>query len=276
MKNDFADITLSTSLAQNNLLLDSNSASPIAFPNNQNNQIQGFNHLNDAIDGQGGDDRMAGQGCDDIVQGQCLTPFQRKLLLKSLQTDLRPEYRRRIEIMLLADTGQSQAEICKAVGCSPEMARYWIAITQSGQAHHWSDHPMGRPKTVNEQYCDRLKELVNHSPREYDYPFQRWTAQWLAKHLAKELGIDISACHINRLLKQMGLSTRTKNDTAETLTDSIQHSKITIRDLQPPSLPDFSRSALTLEDSLPLRDHNSLNTRSNSNSRSHYPTTPYS
>jgi hypothetical protein len=49
-------------------------------------------------------------------QGQCLTPFQRKLLLKSLQTDLRPEYRRRIEIMLLADTGQSQAQICKALG----------------------------------------------------------------------------------------------------------------------------------------------------------------
>jgi subtilisin family serine protease len=69
MKNNFADITLSTSLAQNNLLLDSNSASPIAFPNNQNNQIQGFNHLNDAIDGQGRDDRMAGLGCDDYRAG---------------------------------------------------------------------------------------------------------------------------------------------------------------------------------------------------------------
>jgi putative transposase len=38
-------------------------------------------------------------------QGQYLTPFQRKLLQKSIQTDLRPEYRRRIEIMLLADIG---------------------------------------------------------------------------------------------------------------------------------------------------------------------------
>ena len=69
MNNDFANTTLSTSLAQNNLLLDSNSASPIAFPNNQNNQIQGFNHLNDAIDGQGHDDRMAGLGCDDYRAG---------------------------------------------------------------------------------------------------------------------------------------------------------------------------------------------------------------
>ena len=181
-------------------------------------------------------------------QGQCLTPFQRKLLLKNLQDDLRPEYRRRIEIMLLADTGQSQAQICKALGCSQEMARYWIVMAQTGNAHRWSDRPMGRPKTVNEQYCDRLKELVNHSPREYGYAFGRWTAQWLATHLAKELGIEISACHINRLLKQMGLSTRTKNDSEQIGTDSIQHSHITIGDLQSSSLPDFSRSPIAVRE----------------------------
>jgi transposase len=181
-------------------------------------------------------------------QSQCLTPFQRKLLLKNLQDDLRPEYRRRIEIMLLADKGQSQTQICKTLGCSQEMARYWIVMAQTGNAHRWSDRPMGRPKMVNEQYCDRLKELVNHSPREYGYAFQRWTAQWLATHLAKELGIQISACHINRLLKQMGLSTRTKNDSAETLTDSIQHSHIIICDLQSSSLPDFSRLPIALRE----------------------------
>lgn len=179
-------------------------------------------------------------------QGQCLTPFQRKLLLKNLQDDLRPEYRRRIEIMLLADTGQSQAQICKSLGCSQEMARYWIAMAQSGQAHHWSDRPMGRPKMVNEQFCDRLKELVNHSPREYGYAFGRWTARWLARHLAKEQGIEISACHINRLLKQMGLSTRTKHNSAEPVTNSIENSHITIRDLQSSSLPNFSGASIAV------------------------------
>ncbi|MFB2879429.1 helix-turn-helix domain-containing protein [Floridanema aerugineum] len=163
-------------------------------------------------------------------QSRYLTPFQRKLLLNSLETDLRSEYRRRIEIMLLADEGQSQAQICKALGCSQEMARYWISMAQSGNAHHWNDRPMGRPKTVNERYCDRLKELVSNSPREYGYVFQRWTAQWLAKHLAKEQGIEISSYHINRLLKQMGLSTRSKNHNTET--QKIQNSQITIDNLQ--------------------------------------------
>ncbi len=89
--------------------------------------------------------------------GLCLTPFQRKLLQKNLEADLRPEYRRRIEIMLRADAGQSQAQICEALLCSQETARYWIAIAQTGQAHHWNDRPMGRPKTVNQQYLTRLK-----------------------------------------------------------------------------------------------------------------------
>ncbi|MGA7935647.1 MAG: helix-turn-helix domain-containing protein [Kovacikia sp.] len=143
----------------------------------------------------------------DTAQSQFLTPFQRKLLLKSLHTEQRQEYRRRIEIMLLADAGQSQTQICETVGCSQETARYWITMARTGQAHTWNDHPIGRPKTVNDEYLERLRELASHSPREYGYPFQCWTAQWLGKHLAKEFCIEISDRHINRLLKQMGLST---------------------------------------------------------------------
>ena len=173
--------------------------------------------------------------------GLYLTSFQRKLLLKNLEADLRPEYRRRIEIMLLADAGQSQAQICEALGCSQETARYWIAVAQTGQAHHWNDRPMGRPKTVNEQYLARLKQLANHSPREYGYPFQRWTAQWLSKHLEKELGIKVSSCHINRLLKEMGLSTRPKDNTTEKYSSNLQNSGITIGNLPSNAEPNFGR-----------------------------------
>lgn len=175
-------------------------------------------------------------------QGQCLTPFQHKLLLKSLETNLRPEYRRRIEVMLLADAGQSQAQICKALGCSQEMARHWIVMAQTGNAHHWSDRPMGRPKTVNKQYLERLKELVSHSPREYGYSFQRWTAQWLSKHLAKELEIKVSNYHINRLLKQMGLSTRPKPaiDEEATQKSGTGNFSLVIRDLTSVSAPESS------------------------------------
>lgn len=139
-------------------------------------------------------------------QSLYLTPFQLKLLLKSLEADLRPEYRRRIEIMLLADAGQTQAQICEALGCAQETARYWIAMVRTGQARNWDAHARGRPKIVVQRYLNRLKEVVSHSPREYGYAFSRWTGQWLAIHLAKELNIMVSAGYINMLLKEMELS----------------------------------------------------------------------
>ncbi|MDX2231196.1 MAG: helix-turn-helix domain-containing protein [Leptolyngbyaceae cyanobacterium bins.349] len=137
-----------------------------------------------------------------------LSPAQRLTLEQHLATDLRPEYRRRIEIMLLADEGYSQTKICERLGCSHETARYWIMMAQAGCALQWSDRPMGRPKTVSDTYRDRLQELVRHSPREFGYPFKRWSAHWLAKHLEQELGIRITTRYINYLLKGMGLSTR--------------------------------------------------------------------
>jgi transposase len=144
-----------------------------------------------------------------------LTPFQRQLLLAKLDTESRSEYRRRIEIILLADAGKSQTQICAALGCAQETARYWIAMLQAGLALHWYSQPMGRPKAVNDRYLERLQELLTHSPRDYGYAFQYWTAHWLSKQLAKELSIEVSARHINRLLKDMGLSTRQQRTTQE-------------------------------------------------------------
>jgi transposase len=139
--------------------------------------------------------------------------------------------------MLLADMGKSQTHICEMIGCSQEMARYWIGIAEAGMAHKWNQRPLGRPKIVNNEYIDRLKELVNYSPREYGYAFSDWTAQWLSKHLAKELGIQISDRHINRLLKQMGLSTKRKS--SPVITTENQDLAIKISDLHSPTEPSF-------------------------------------
>lgn len=163
----------------------------------------------------------------------CLTQFQRKLLSKQLSSDLRSEYRRRIEIMLLADLGKTQAQICAELGCSAETARYWIFMAQTGKAHLWNEHPLGRPKAANEKYQERLRELVHQGPRHHGYSFKRWTGQWLSKHLAKELGIEVSERHVNRLLREMGLSTRkTYCQTEQTDSRQVEATNIKIQDLQ--------------------------------------------
>lgn len=170
----------------------------------------------------------------ETTHGKFLIPFQRKLLQKNLQEDLPESYRQRMQIMLLADSGKSQTEICQILGCSPATVRHWTHIARAGMAHQWQDCPIGRPMAVNEEYLQRLQELVSRSPGDYGYSFRRWTASWLRKHLAKEFEVEVSDRHINRLLKQMGLSTKPKLSSADKSThenETAKSSKILIRDL---------------------------------------------
>jgi transposase len=158
-------------------------------------------------------------------QGQYLTSLQRKLLLRNMRANLRPEYRLRIEVMLLADAGKSQSEICARLGCSQATARYWISMAGTGKSHLWNDRPVGRPKTISSAYIKRLAELVACDPRMYGYAFRRWTAMWLSRHLAEELGIEVTERHINRILKKLGLSTRAADHTGQTDQSDQTHEK---------------------------------------------------
>lgn len=174
-----------------------------------------------------------------IFDGKCLSSFQRKILQKSLQENIPESYRHRIQIMLLTDEGKSQTTICQILGCCPATVRHWMHIARTGMAHQWQDCAIGRPKAVNEEYLERLKELVSNSPRDYGYSFRRWTGNWLSQHLAKDLGIQVSGQHINRLLKQMGLSIRPKPITPEeNRIEKAKSSKISIEDLKPANTPD--------------------------------------
>lgn len=171
--------------------------------------------------------------------GKYLTPFQRKSLQKSLQQNLADKQRQRIQIMLLADREKTQAEICEELGCCQATARHWIMMAKNKQAHHWPSNPIGRPNLVDEEYLQRLKQLATTSPqainipnKDYRYPFKRWTAQKLSQHLQAELGIKVTPQHLNRLLKQMGLSTRPK-PIPETESDrpvGLDSNSCTIRD----------------------------------------------
>ncbi len=181
------------------------------------------------------------QDRNDEGRVHLLTPFQHQLLQKSLQDDLPKSYRQRIQIMLLADEGKTQTEICQTLGCCPGTARHWILMARSGMAHRWQDSPIGRPKTANDKYLERLKELVIQSPREFGYGFERWTGQWLSKHLAKEFGIKLGDRRINQLLKEMGLSTQLQPDKAENaIYEDTTNTSLKIRDLQFSSAPDVT------------------------------------
>jgi len=166
------------------------------------------------------------------TSGKYLTEFQRKLLNTNLQEELADKQRQRIQIMLLADQGKTQSQICQELGCCQATARHWISMARNNQAHHWKSNPIGRPTLVNEKYTQRLRQLVTQNPQEinipdqdYQYSFKRWTARKLSQHLYAELGVKVTPQHLNRLLKQMGLSTRPKPN-PKTLSDRLEDSSV--------------------------------------------------
>jgi transposase len=137
-----------------------------------------------------------------------LTPFQRQILQENIQQELPNSYRQRLEIILLTDNGKTQAEICRMIGCCTSTASRWIQLTKAGLAHNYLDCPVGRPKLVTDEYIELLRELLQHSPRDYGYPFRSWTVSWLGKHITKEMGIEVSESHLKRVMRDLGLSTR--------------------------------------------------------------------
>lgn len=164
-----------------------------------------------------------------------ITNLLMEIVPETLPEDLEPIHRRRLEIAIRTHLGQSQAEICSALGCSKDTARHWMTIAKTEGLNSWYSKPVGRPKRVDNAYRKRLQELVTSSPKQHGYAFKRWTARWLSKHLAKELGIEISDRHVNRLLKQMGLSTRSASSNSSQ-PDEIRGQSIVIKDLNPPML----------------------------------------
>ena len=190
---------------------------------------------------------MSQSNINHLNQDNCsyfLSPEQRQSLENHLQQDLSGLIRQRLQIMLLADRGVSCADICTELGCAMATADYWSDVTRKGSIEQWQLKPVGRPRKFDDRYVTRLKELLDSSPVFYGYSFQRWTIDWLIKHLGQELGILISNRNMKRLLKELGLSTCSKSSALGS--QQQRNREIVIGDLFPSSvdsIDDYSSSA---------------------------------
>jgi hypothetical protein len=130
-----------------------------------------------------------------------------------------------------------------------------------GILSEWKKRPIGRPTVINEKYINYLYELLQSSPRNCGYAFNRWTVHWLNKHLSKELGVVISDRHLKRLLKDLGWSTLSKPDR---LSLPHKNNRIHIADINPNYLVDelkFIENNL-LQSNVDLKIYDSKFTRS--------------
>jgi transposase len=170
-----------------------------------------------------------------LMAGQLLTEFQRSLLTSTLESETTSSYRQRLQIMLMADAGKSQAAIARELGCSPQTVRHWTLVAKSGEAHNWKSTPLGRPKVTSDEYLARLAELAGIPPQSLHtvdgsgnhYTQRRWTAKLLSEHLKAETGICVSDRHINRLLKKLGITVNHRRSIAQGASNNVVTTMVT-------------------------------------------------
>lgn len=111
--------------------------------------------------------------------------------------------RTRAQMILLAvEQNMTAPQIEQIVRKNEQTIRVWIKRFNVEGINGLYDAPRpGTPRVVNEEYCQRLLEVVRQRPRSLGKPYSMWTLARLADFMAEETGIRVSAETVRRVLK---------------------------------------------------------------------------
>ena len=119
---------------------------------------------------------------------------------------------RRCQILLASDRGENAYQIARSLGCNPQTARNAMhAFNQKGLPQALRQGSK-RPHTVHRafqgpQQAEALRELLHHTPREYQKDTTLWTLD-LAAEVSFEEGLTeerITGETIRATLARMGV-----------------------------------------------------------------------
>ncbi len=98
---------------------------------------------------------------------------------------------RRSQLLLLSAEGKTPRQIARQLGCSDQTVRNVIRAFASA-ALTCLEQQSSRPKTakpeLDEAKCEKLRDLLHHSPRQCGKARSTWTLQMVAE-VAKEHGL---------------------------------------------------------------------------------------
>ena len=138
----------------------------------------------------------------------------------ALRTGLRSPQaftRRRSQTLLLSADDKTPRQIARQLGCSDQTVRNVIRACES-EALACLEQKSSRPKTakpeLDEAKCEKLRDLLHHSPRQCGKARSTWTLQMLAE-VAKEHGLTkrlVSDETIRNALRRMNVSWKRARD----------------------------------------------------------------
>jgi transposase len=134
-----------------------------------------------------------------------LRHFERNQIQKALKRARDPQYRDRLDAVLLSDQRFSCERIALFLGKHSDTVRLWIRdYLRFGFDGLEVGKSPGRPRTIDRDGESCLRDALAQNPRDLGYRFTRWTLATLAEHLSLNVHVRVSTPVMSKTLCRLG------------------------------------------------------------------------
>lgn len=117
------------------------------------------------------------------------------------------KYADRLRSVLWSSERCSVPDISHRLGKHPSTVQRWLHDYRRFRLRGLKlGKSPGRPRSIDADGEECLRQAVLTPPRELGYPFSRWTLVTLAGHLRRELHVQIAPCSLSRTLHRLGFT----------------------------------------------------------------------
>ena len=128
------------------------------------------------------------------------TEERQEMKQRSRAVGMAPRVRERLEMVRLADSGQSVPRIARYLQVHEQTVRHWLKCYLAQGFEALSDQPhVGKVATLTPALLVRVRQLVDRGER-------TWTAPQLALWLVEQHGVQLTPDWIARVLQRAGIS----------------------------------------------------------------------
>lgn len=169
-----------------------------------------------------------------------LSARELRQITQAVRSSDNPKMRDRCRAVLWSAEGKTTGEIAKLLSVNMTTPMRWIKdYLRFGFDGLVPETSTGRPRTVDADAEEVLRQALEKNPRDLGYRFTRWTVATLAEHLRSILHIQVSPASVGRALKRIGycykrpkLSLKHRQDQAQVHRAKRQR-KSALKKLQP-------------------------------------------
>lgn len=135
-----------------------------------------------------------------------LSKKETQALNRLLRGDTPARVLRRAQMVRLSSQGFKCAQIAEMLSVSGPTVAQAIHRFNAEGLDGLADRPRpGRPPQARDRYIRLLKEAVQSSPRDLDYPFTCWSLPRLREHLLRKTGVLLNPGYLSRFMKKHGI-----------------------------------------------------------------------